>query len=416
MLEYLILSFTLVFFTVFAFIKLRYPFWNIQPVFHHYDYWRYFYYTPFIIFKYRPIKTKFCDFINIKTIEYLETDELDKTHLLNLLQCFYIPSDRIIHNIQQPDINALLTGQNKPSYISLYSDIEYQVDKENPENITTIKKPIGSISSRHMEFYYKENSTSIKYTPMPMYYFDYLCINRKSDNKKLSRKLLQTHEYNQRIKTPEVLVSLIKKEIELFDGIIPFIEYQTYTFSLRNIHFGALPAHHEVLQITAENTDILFDFLHIQKNIHMFPSPFSFEVLILPEIGNLISLIKQRILFVFILRHGTDVLGMYFIKDAKMHYEDVDEDCQTLQCSASIANCESNALFYLGYLHSLRQIIEKNKAYRMILMESIGHNCYLIPLWRQKHTPIFINSTAYYLYNMVYPTCPMVPEQCFILT
>jgi hypothetical protein len=63
---------------------------------------------------------------------------------------------------------------------------------------------------------------------------------------------------------------------------------------------------------------------------------------------------------------------MYFIKDAKMQYEKLNQediDNNTLQSITSITNCESNELFYLGYLHGLRQIIEKNRKYKMILME-----------------------------------------------
>ena len=48
-------------------------------------------------------------------------------------------------------------------------------------------------------------------------------------------------------------------------------------------------------------------------------------------------------------------------------------------------------------------------------MEEVGHNCYLLNLWREKHTPIFINKTAYYLYNMIYPSSPLIAEKCLFL-
>jgi hypothetical protein len=236
--------------------------------------------------------------------------------------------------------------------------------------------------------------------------------------KTISRKLLQTHEYNQRIKNPKVLVSLIKKEIELFEGVVPLVQYSTFLFHLRNIHFPNLPPQHEVLQITTENIDIILDFFYIQKNTTE-TNPFSFDIMILSEIGNIVSLIKQKILYVYCLRNGENILGMYFIKDAKMQYEKLNqEDIEnnTLQCIGSITNCESNQVFYLGYLHGLRQIIEKNRKYRMILMEEIGHNCFLVNIWRKNHTPIFINDTAYYLFNMIYPRSPVSPDKCLILT
>jgi len=418
MIEYILLSSTIVFLGIFGYVKLKYPFWNNQPVYHTYDIWRTMYKNPFILRKTRPHKTKFCDFTNIKTTDYLEISHFEKTSLVDLLQCYYIPTEEIIHTIKHGDVDAYLTGQLHTSYVSTYIDFEYQVFRKNnePENIKTIPKPIGCITSRSLNFMYKDSET-ISYVDIPIYYIDFLAVNNKKDTISMSRKLLQTHEYYQRLHNRKIHVSLLKKEINLFDGVVPLIKYPTYLFSLRNIHFQRLPAHHEVLQITSENIDILLDFLHIQKTGQPVKA-LAFDILVFPDIGNIIALIKQGLLFVFCLREGENIYGMYFIRDAKTQYEklnqeDIEND--TLQAVASISNCESNELFFLGYLHGLRQIIEKQKKFRMILMETIGHNCYLYGMWCDKHTPIFKNDTAYYLMNMIYPCSPIDPTKCFIL-
>ena len=414
MLHYILISFTLVFLSIFAFIKLKYPFWNNQPVFHRYDYWRFFYSIPFVLQKYRPHKTKYCDFENIKTMDYLEIGQKEKATIVDVLQCYYIPSESVIHTFKDADLDAILTGQLETSYISIYIENEYKAISntkigENAE-IQTIPKTIGTICSHSLTFYYKEpTQKSVGYVDMPIYFIDYLCVNRKKDTKTLSRKLLQTHEYNQRLRNPKVLVSLLKKEIELFDGIIPLVEYQTVTFELRNIHFPPLPPHFEVLEINAENLDILLDFLFVQKQNPVF------EIIIYPDIGSITAEIKQRILHIYCLRNGSEIYGMYFLKDAKMQYEN-DKEINTLQLVGSIANSDSTELFYLGYLHGLRQIIKRNITFKYIMMEQIGHNCALFTYWREKHTPINNSDTAYYLYNMVYPTSPLSKERCFILT
>ena len=420
MIEYILLSTTIVFFSIFAYIKIRYPFWNNQPVYHSYDIWRHYSSCPYVVYQYRPVKTKYCDFSNIKTTDYLEISKYEKENMINILQCYYIPTEEIIHNIQINDMDVYLSGQSMPSFVSLYIDIEYaiQYTKNEPDKIEPKLKPIGCIGSRCMNFFYKENSNTRTYKEISIYYIDFLSVNRDKDVKTISRKLLQTHEYNQRIKNEKVLISLIKKEIELFEGVVPLVQYKTYLFHLRNIHFPKLPPHHEVFQITIENIDIILDFFYVQKNT-TDQNPFSFDILIIPDVGNIIALIKQRLLYVYCIRNGDNILGMYFIKDAKMQYEKLNQqdiDNNTLQCIGSITNCESNQLFYLGYLHGLRQIIEKNPKYRMILMEEIGHNCYLLNIWRNNHTPIFKNDTAYYLFNMIYPSSPLSPEVCFIST
>jgi len=237
---------------------------------------------------------------------------------------------------------------------------------------------------------------------------DYLCVHREQDNKKLSRTLLQTHEYNQRLFNPNIQVSLIKKEVDLFDGVIPLTKYFTYTFHLRNIQFNKLPKDFEVVLINNENMDMIFDFLYLQENIETR----HFDILVLPEFGNIVSMIKQKLLYACCLRKGLDVFGVYFIKDSKTQFEDIEGN--TLQCIGSITNCESNQLFYLGFLHSLKQILHKYPEYKMLLFENIGHNAIILENWRTRHTPIFTNKTAYYLFNFIYPGSPLAAEKCFV--
>ena len=85
MIQYIFSS--LFFFTLvlLAYIKIKYPFWNIQPVFHSYDYWRFFYSIPYIVYKYRPVKTKYCDFQQIETTNYSDCSLTIKNKLINLI-------------------------------------------------------------------------------------------------------------------------------------------------------------------------------------------------------------------------------------------------------------------------------------------------------------------------------------------
>jgi hypothetical protein len=410
MIEYILLiSFSIVFF-IFAYIKLKYPFWNNQPVYHTYDYWRSFYTTPFSIYKYRPVKTKFCDFDNIKTHLYLETNKEHIDKFTDLLQCYYYSNESIVHSIQTNDLNAYLTGQHQPSFISFYNQPVYSIDSGEVVEAT---RHVGAISSRTVNILYRINSKDISYQETPIYYIDFLCIRRENDYKKISRKLLQTHEYNQRIKNPNIFASLIKKESDLFEGIVPFVEYKTYTFALRNINFPGMPKNIELIGMNSDNMDILFDFLHVQKNADFQYHPCLFDIFIIPDIGNLIAMIKQRLLYVFCLRTGREVLGIYFIKDAKTQFDAANGS--TLQLVASISNSRSSPLFYLGFLHSLKQIMKLNREFKLIIFENIGHNKFLFQYWRDKHTPLFESKSAYYLYNFIFPGSPISPERTFLV-
>ena len=113
MIQYIFSSLFFLSLLLFIYIKLRYPFWNNQPVFHTYDYWRYFYSIPFIVYKYRPIKTKYCDFQQIETISYIDCTDYNKKQLINLLQCYYIPSERILHKITNDELDIIFSGTSE---------------------------------------------------------------------------------------------------------------------------------------------------------------------------------------------------------------------------------------------------------------------------------------------------------------
>jgi hypothetical protein len=412
--QYILVTAFFTWIVLFLYIKIRFPFWNLQPVFHTYDYWRYFYWTPFIIYKYLPIKTKYCDFDQVKTIPYLECSQKDKTDTINLLQCYYLKSDRILHTVNTEYLHHYMTGYNEPTYISLYKDKHYSTtDISGNTTIIVSETPIGCIVSRPANVFFRPTLKEDIYTKSPIYYMDFLCVHRDKDIKTISRKLLQTHEYNQRKKNPSVLVTLIKKEVDLFAGVIPCVSFDTTTFYLRNINFPPTPPHFQIVRVLKENLDLLANFLYIQTHADFkFDSCF-FDLCVIPDLGSLLSLIKAELLYVYCMKRDDQIYGIYFIKDLKTQFEDVEGE--TLHCIASVSNSNNPGVFYLGFLHSLQHIIKDKKTYKMLLFEGIGHNLLLLDSWQQKHTPIFKTATAYYLFNYIYPRTPLSPERCLIL-
>ena len=91
----------------------------------------------------------------------------------------------------------------------------------------------------------------------------------------------------------------------------------------------------------------------------------SLKILSLIEINNYLELIKQNMYYIFYLKKGEHIYGMYFFKNAKMQYEDIDGN--TLQFFGSFNNSDSVSLFYLGFLHSIQKIIKKNLGENLII-------------------------------------------------
>jgi hypothetical protein len=241
------------------------------------------------------------------------------------------------------------------------------------------------------------------------FFWDFICIHREHRPKKIIRNLIQTHEYNQRIRNPDISVSLFKKEIDLCDGIVPLTKYISYTFYLRNIHVRPLPPHFTMIRIFKENLDILSDFLYMIS--HSEKRLFSFCAI--PDLGSLTSLINSTNLFVYCLKRGEHVYGMYFVKDMKTQYEELNGG--TLQCICSVMNSNSPSLFTQGFLHCIREILKLDKTFKMLMVDNTSHNAMILLKWRENHNVVFETQSAYYLYNFVYPGSPLSSQNCLFL-
>jgi len=393
----------------FAYIKIRYPFWNIQPVFHTYDIWRYAYTTPFIIRKtLLPMQTKYCDFLQIQTYNYLETNQEQRNSIIDLLRCYYVPSDLVLCTLTEPILTAYMTGYSEPTYISLYREKQYALVDSSSNNIQIkyADNPVGCIISRPLHLY-------INMGKIDAYFLDYICSHRDYQKKHISRNLIQTHEYNQRDRNPNIRICIFKKESHLCEGIVPLVIYPTYTFPLKKIgRIPRLPPHTTVDRINKHNLGKLADFFEnlISKN--------GFTILGITDMAVISTLITTNQLYVYIMSKSSAVYGCYFFKNANIQYESLlptTDDCDILQFTASFSNTESLELFYIGFLHSLKQITKAKKTYKMMLFETISHNSRILVNWRKENQFVAENSTAYYLYNFVLPRSPLSQEQCFLV-
>lgn len=403
MIEYVALSFLFICFTIFVYIKIRHPFWNLQPVFHAYDYWRYAYSTPFLVYPFRPIKTKFYLPAHIRTLPYLDCSPEEKTSLLNLLQCYYIASDQILHTIDEPTLNAYLTGAGEPAMVSFrYAEFP----KESPPLL-------AALVSRPVKITLLKSAQSR--AQYPAYLIDYQTVQREQPATAMHRTLLQTHEYQQRILNPDIHVSLIKKEIELFDGVVPLVEYKTTTYVLQNKRFPPLPPHTHVTLVDTATMDLLVDFFYKTQNSA------SFQACIFADMGTLIALIKAQIFFVSCLRKGDQVYAYYFWKDAKTQYVLPDDfPGDTIQSMATVNQMDREddprgRLFYLGFLHALHHIIQQKPTFKILLLDEMADSVYLHSHWKAKHQPLHTHSSAYYTFNLICPCSPISPEKCLVL-
>jgi len=236
---------------------------------------------------------------------------------------------------------------------------------------------------------------------MDAYYLDWVCVSRDYKDRAISRNLIQTHEYNQRILNPVMSVSMFKKEIDLCEGIVPLVEYNTYTFYLRSIKPPGLPRGVHIRRITKTTISMLIDFLEKIKETPKF------NARIFSDISVLSNQIESDQLYAYCLCYDEGVImGYYFFRNANLQYEDLVEgaaDCDTLQFVGSYNNTgdiNGSDVFFLGFLHVYQNILVHRKTYKMMLFEGISHNGVILEKWLTRFHITLQHRCAYYLYNV----------------
>jgi len=408
MIQYILFVLIFCILIFFAYIKLKYPFWNNIPVFHTYDYFRYFYSKPYIMYKY-PIKTKFLDLHQINTYNILDITNEQNNEFLNLLQCYYIPTENITHNISLSELNSYFIGSYEPCYISFH--YPKKINTDNSQILINYTTNFNAcITSRPFNFYIRSQLTDTIYDKHYIYFIDYICSQRNEIKQNINRKLLQTHLYNQSVLNPSINISIIKKDFELLEGVVPFVSYFTYNYHLSKIKMVELPDHYYIESINETNFHLLIDFFN---NINNQTNTAYFDTFIFSDVSNIMSLIKNKILYIYCLKKKKSIYGFYFFKNTKTLYDNIEGSA--VQLIASIINCSSLIIFYKGFINSLYTFKKINKEYKILLIDDINHNQFILNFWNQNNHSIFSNKSAYYLINYIYPPSPLLKERCFIL-
>ena len=412
--QYILLCSIIALVVIWATIKIKYPFWNNQPVFHTYDYIRSLYKQPYVVHRNSPYKTKFIDDLHIQTFPVTDEYMHVITDIAKLLQSHYLLSERIDYMVQPNHLYAIHTGQPEISYMSVYQVLHYDMKTGHSNHefdIVKINRTLGCITSRAVNMYIRPTTTECVYSVLPLYFIDVLCVHREHDYKLISRKLLQTHEYNQRNYNKNIQCSLLRKEGELFSGIRPLITYQIHSYNIPKRKVARISTVYRVQLLKPRVMAAYFDYFSF--NTSNEPKTQIFDIMVLPSVGNIVAQLNEKCLYIGCLRREDELLGMYFFKDAHRYNEDYES--KTLTLVASIQNCADANLFYLGFLHALREVIHTNADFKVLIIENMGHNQYIHERWVLENNIIGTTNGAYYSYNYIYPGSPLDAKKCFLL-
>ncbi len=387
-LSYISLFGILIIFIIYIYIRLKYGFWALQPVFHVYDY-KYYLNPPGIINDFLPEKNKYTNFKDIDTIVFSELTSIQKQRFFNLIKVNYLQNKDNIFSPKSDNIIPYFDGHNDKPFVSFYYENNNLLDT-NTGSIITDRKIIGAMTSRPLHIVIN-NDKNNKNSKFKAYYVDYLCVDKLNRKKGIAPQLIQTHHYNQSHINKNIVISLFKREDEL-TGIVPLCVYSTYGFPVNKwTKPFDLSGEYKLLEINSQNFRFLYDFIRENNN--------KFDIIINSEVTNILELIKTKNLFIYAVICDDIIQCCYFFRKSCVQIE---KGLEVLSCFASICDCDHN-IFIQGFKISFWKIAAENY-FGFAAVENISHNDIIINNIIQKTTPLIVSPTAYFFYNFAYPT------------
>lgn len=394
MILYLAIIIILIIILFFLYIRVKYRFWSLQPVFHFYDIY-YWIINVGIIRKELPEKNRYVNFKQIVTKTPEHISELTKKQIVTLIKLNYWRNNE---NNYDPALNNILpyfVGHHCATFWSYFVEPELFIDSKTNKTITE-NKIIGIITSRPMHVILRGNNFDV-------YYVDYLCVNRNKRKQNIAPQLIQTHEYNQSYNNRKICVSLFKREEEL-TGIIPLTVYKTYCFNM--VKWTApYPLHARLTLLTGDKQNMyyLYNFMNETNK--------KWDITIYPEISNVIELVTSRNLIVKMLVCNTEIVAVYVFRKTCLFIE---REKEVLSCIASInGNVLTIDEFIAGFKASLWSIIKEHKNFQYLTIEDISDNTCLINNICAKTWPTIVSPMAYFFYNFAYS--PFKSNKCLII-
>ena len=119
---YYILLIVIIFLIIKFYIYKKYGFWYYQPVFHYYDL-QYWLFSIGVINKEMPKPNKFCNFYNIKSLDFQDVSQEEIEELIEFTQKYYYNKNSCKYLPSKEKLTSYFESNNKKSIISFYKKV-----------------------------------------------------------------------------------------------------------------------------------------------------------------------------------------------------------------------------------------------------------------------------------------------------
>ena len=369
-----------------AYLKIKLKFWFLQPVFHIYNIGLWLY-PRGIINPNLPLVNKYTNLFNIKTYALGKMDEslLDRT--CNFIANYYAQTRETSYCPTKSNIVDYLSCSNNESYVSIYQKPKMLFQRNHQNGHIMAEEITAVITARPLTISFGKQHKQ----PFQIYYVDNLCVRPDYRKKGLAPEMIQTHYHNLRQKNKKIQTCLFKREGEL-NAIVPLTTFTTYLYEFTTgllSKQSSTENYTTIIEIGENQLTIFNEFLDLQKN--------QFDCVIIPDLSNIMNLIKTGNIYLYGLLVNGVLEGLYAFRKASVYYkkEEVLECFLTINANAN-ANANANQQFIQGFNDTLQKL--KNKInYKYILLEDTSHSGCIIHA--EQYKLIFKNPTAFFLYN-----------------
>ena len=389
--------FITIFFAAFAFfiyIHVAYPFWVHMPVSHTYDIHHRFFNSNISVLQQYPYKNKWMvqRTAGTRTVSYHDSTDVVKDHVLDQLNCNYIPSDSILFTIEKKHLDVIFSGHFDTPFITTYYSSIGPLGKTSSNKLEGSFGSLGCIASYPVRILYRNEKTSANFMV-------FLACDRENPIKKeITRNLIATHEYNSRNRVTDIKISILKKHTGSCEGVRPLLTFSTYLYYIGSAKHTKGPSlAPAVQQVYKQNWSLMQDIADLLPQL--------FEFCAYMDVGALKARVDAGQLWIFCIKHEGSIIAAYFIEDAMMLYEKVnDYGGKTLNLVGSMCNMKKKSkgnvninMFVKGFAECLAMIHKQNRDYAMLLMDDVGHNQILVK--EMEFLEIVKTTGAYYMIN-----------------
>ena len=371
------------YFLTIAYVKLNYPFWSRQPVFHTYNVRDWLY--PRGIIAENIEKNRFYD-NDITLFTFDQFTSKEKEQILDFITKNFNLYDNFLQNSikDNKNENYIKRQQQILSTITNHISNVFFSQKKFEENI------LGLLISIPINVKFDTHKTNLNY-------YKYNIIDSKHKHKQYDKYLIYNTQYNINDKNyKNTYSSGIFKTHKKIDVVVPFTTFNGFLFNNYNwqpCYSFDIP-NLNIIFIDNSNLNVFYDIFHNSCE--------SFSYYFTPNFANISNLVEKYNWKITVLMIDNNLLAYYIFENLFLDYNEFGINKNVIKNVVNYYDkTVKKEIFILGFMISL-SLMSKDLKNEYFLIDEIGDNTIITKSLMEKYKPVKKYENFVYLYNFSY--------------